>query len=59
VKNMDAVVVAVAHKKFVSLSKNDIIGFFNSNCDKKVLMDLKGIFNKKEYLKEDFLYWSL
>ena len=27
--------------------------------EKKVLMDIKGILNRKEYLSEDYIYWRL
>ena len=59
VKDMDAVIVAVAHKEFLSLNKEKISGFFNPNHSKKVFMDIKGLFDRKEYLTEDYIYWRL
>lgn len=59
VKNMDAVIVAVAHREFLSLDKDRIGAFFNPNHSKKVFMDLKGLFDRKEYLTEDYIYWRL
>lgn len=59
VKNMDAVVIAVAHRQFLSYTKEQISGFFNPAYEKKVLMDIKGILNRKEYLSEDYIYWRL
>ena len=59
VKNMDAVIVAVAHKEFLSLDKEKISAFFNPNHSKKVFMDIKGLFDRKEYLTEDYIYWRL
>lgn len=59
VKDMDAVVVAVAHNEFLKLDKERIAAFYNGNHKKKVLMDLKGLFDRKEYADEAFCYWRL
>lgn len=59
VKNMDAVIVAVAHKEFLSLDKEKVGSFFNPAHSKKVFMDIKGLFDRKEYLSEDYIYWRL
>ena len=59
VKNMDAVVVAVAHKQFLSLDKKTISNFFNPAHQKKVFSDIKGIYDRKEYLTDDYIYWRL
>ena len=58
VKDMDAVIIAVAHDEFMKLTKEDIKGFFNPNNSVKVLADIKGILDRKEYEK-DFAYWRL
>ena len=59
VKDMDAVIVAVAHTQFLDLKKSDIGGFFYPVHKKKVFMDIKGLFDREEYLTEDYLYWRL
>lgn len=59
VKDMDAVIVAVAHTQFLNLKKSDIGGFFHPVHKKKVFMDIKGLFDREEYLTEDYLYWRL
>ena len=59
VKNMDAVVMAVAHTQFLDYTKEDITGFFNSANQKKVFMDIKGLFNRKDFETEDYIYWRL
>ena len=59
VKNMDAVVMAVAHTQFLDLKKSDISGFFNPSHSKKVFMDIKGLFDRKEFDTEDYIYWRL
>ncbi len=58
VKNMDAVIIAVAHDEFMKLTKEDIKGFFNPENEVKVLADIKGILNRKEY-ENEFAYWRL
>lgn len=59
VKDMDAVIIAVAHDEFLSLNKEKINSFYRASHSKKVLMDLKGLLDRKEYLPEDFIYWRL
>lgn len=59
VKDVDAVIIAVAHDSFLSLSKEDISGFYNPKHKQKVLMDIKGLLDRKEYMTEDYLYWRL
>ncbi len=59
VNNMDAVIVAVAHSQFLNLGKETINSFYNSKHEKKVFMDLKGLFDRNEYLTEDYIYWRL
>lgn len=60
VKDMDAVIIAVSHTQFMSLTEAQIDSFFASDHAKKVLLDLKGILNRKAYdAKGDYLYWRL
>lgn len=59
IKDVDALVIAVAHEQFLSLDREKISSFYNPAHKRKVLMDLKGILNRKEYLTEDYLYWRL
>ena len=56
--DMDAVIIAVAHEDFAHLTKDEISGYFNPANKTKVLLDIKGILNRKEYEK-DFSYWRL
>ena len=59
VKNMDAVIVAVAHTQFLALDKNKISSFYHPAHSRKVFMDIKGLFDRNEYLTEDYIYWRL
>jgi UDP-N-acetyl-D-galactosamine dehydrogenase len=56
----DAVVVAVAHDVFKNLRCSDMDGFFRPTEDKKkVLSDVKGLFNREEYEAAGYIYWRL
>ena len=59
IRDVDALIVAVAHDQFLSLDREKISSFYNPAHRRKVLMDLKGILNRKEYQTEDYLYWRL
>ncbi len=59
VKDMDAVIVAVAHDQFKKLSRRDFDGFFRQGSEKKVLADIKGLLDKSEYMTDDYSYWRL
>ena len=57
IKDMDAVIFAVAHKEFNELKKNEIDRLFRE--DKKVLLDVKGMFDKKKFEIDEYNYWRL
>lgn len=57
VKDMDVVILAVAHTEFANLEMEDIDKFYGSG--KKVLLDLKGILNHKMYETAGYSYWRL
>lgn len=59
VKEMDAVIIAVAHDDFLRLDRKQIDTFYQKTHKRKVLMDIKGVLEKKTYLSEDYLYWRL
>ena len=59
IKNMDAVIVAVAHDEFLKISKADIDGFFNPANKIKVFADIKGLYNKADFATDDYTYWRL
>ena len=59
IKDMDAVIVAVSHKQFLALDKEKISALYSKAHAKKVLVDIKGIFDRKEYSTEDYIYWRL
>lgn len=57
IKDMDAVVLAVAHTEFSSLTMKQIDNFFGTGI--KVLLDLKGLLNRKEFEQAGYYYWRL
>lgn len=81
IKGMDAVILAVPHKEFETLSLDIIKGMFGSTQyisaevmeevaatidydlettnDERVLIDIKGMFNKEEAKDAGFGYWRL
>ncbi|MBO6197390.1 MAG: nucleotide sugar dehydrogenase [Butyrivibrio sp.] len=59
VKDMDAVVVAVAHEDFKDYKAADIAKFFNAAHKTKVFLDIKGIYDMNEYKAPEFDYWRL
>lgn len=59
VKGMDAIIVAVAHDAFMKYGKEDFDKLYNGNNKKKVLLDIKGLYDRKAYLEADYSYWRL
>lgn len=57
VEGMDAVILAVAHDEFKLLTMNHINLMYREG--KKVLLDLKGLMDRKEYEDAGYCYWRL
>lgn len=57
VRNMDAVIFAVAHREFAEMSIKEVGAFFGDG--RRVLIDVKGIFSRSEYEATGYLYWRL
>ena len=57
VRDMDAVVIAVAHQEFKKLDIREINRFFRDG--KRVLIDVKGLFDREEYEAGGYGYWRL
>lgn len=59
-KELDCLIIAVAHKEFKSLTNDDIAKMFKDESNnKKVIMDVKGVRNKNELLGLGYRYWRL
>lgn len=59
VMDMDAVIIAVRHKEFEGYTPNDFVNFYKKTCKTKVLMDIKGIYNERDYMGSEWSYWRL
>ncbi len=60
VHGMDAVILAVAHDEFKTLTMPVIDKLFKDSPNaNKVLIDVKGLLNRKEYEKAGYHYWRL
>lgn len=60
VKNVDCIIVAVAHNEFRALSLEDIKKFYkNASDNQKVLVDVKGIYELGDLRTSGMKYWRL
>lgn len=57
ISGMDAIVLAVAHDEFKSLTLERMNRFYNSG--NKVLLDLKGLLDRDAFEQAGYLYWRL
>ncbi len=57
IRNMDAVILAVAHDAFKKLTHAELDNFFAPG--RKVLLDIKGIFDRRDFGDAKYLYWRL
>jgi UDP-N-acetyl-D-glucosamine/UDP-N-acetyl-D-galactosamine dehydrogenase len=60
VKDADCLVFAVAHDEFknLTLKENDNM-FLSDRNNKKIIIDVKSMFDKNTYEKEGYVYWRL
>lgn len=54
---LDAVVIAVAHRHFAQMTPADLSALYSPG--RKALLDVKGIFDRRECEENDYLYWRL
>lgn len=57
-KGLDAVIVAVAHDLFSNLSVHRMNAMY-ADIQRKVLIDVKGILNKRTFEESGYVYWRL
>lgn len=57
VQGMDAVVLAVAHEDFSHFKVEEMDKFYGEGT--KILLDIKGLLNRKEYTEAGYIYWRL
>jgi UDP-N-acetyl-D-galactosamine dehydrogenase len=60
IKDMDAVVVAVGHDQFLRFTPEDFKKMFKKGSNEgKVILDIKGILDRKDYEAAGYRYWRL
>ena len=60
ISDCDAVILAVAHDAFANLKQADFDKMFAStDKGKRVLLDIKGLLDRKEYEEAGYNYWRL
>lgn len=60
VKDADCVIFAVGHNEFKALTLSDVEKMYGENAgEEKVLIDVKGIFDRCEAERKGFRYWNL
>ena len=57
IHDMDAIILAVAHKEFLQLNQNRIDKMFSEG--QKILLDIKGLFNRLDFESAGYRYWRL
>ncbi|MEH7116828.1 nucleotide sugar dehydrogenase, partial [Neobacillus vireti] len=57
ISNLDAIILAVSHKEFKSITLEELSEFYSDN--NKVLIDVKSIKDKKDALNKGYYYWNL
>lgn len=60
IKDMDAVILAVAHDEFAGLNMDKLDKLYKDvPNEKRVLLDVKGLLNRKEFEAAGYRYWRL
>ncbi len=54
----NGIIAAVGHDKFINMKIKELDSLYIDKL-KKVLIDVKGIFNKQEFIDNGYLYWRL
>lgn len=59
ISDIDAAIFAVAHDEFKKIKFDKLKEIFRSSTQNYVLIDVKGMFDRKEAEEQGFLYWRL
>ena len=60
IKDMGAVILAIAHNEFMGLSMDKLNGFFQDvPNENRVVIDVKGLLDRREYEAAGYRYWRL
>lgn len=60
IKDLDAIILAVQHEEFIAFKKEDFEAMYKSGSNEnKVMMDIKGLLNRRELESAGYNYWRL
>lgn len=60
IKDLDAIILAVQHEEFIALKKEDFEAMYKPGPNEnKVMMDIKGLLNRRELEAAGYNYWRL
>lgn len=60
IKDMDAVIIAVGHSDFLNITQDDLEKLYkNTPNNNRVLLDIKGVLDRKQYELAGYRYWRL
>lgn len=57
-KDLNVAIVAVPHRQFTEMSVSDMGNFYNTD-QTRVIVDIKGVYDRSEFESKGFHYWSL
>lgn len=57
--NVDCLIFAVGHQVYKEMPLDKIISLYSLNDKKKILIDIKGIFDIRDLQNKGFIYWRL
>lgn len=58
-ESLDAIIIAVAHDTFYQYTPAHWNRYYKKEISHKIIADVKGIYEKQEYEKQGYTYWSL
>lgn len=57
--SLDAILVAVAHRQFAGRAPEDWERYYKPDLSQRLMVDVKGIYDRGQYEDEGFCYWRL
>lgn len=57
--DLDVLLVGVGHEEFLDLEVEDFDKMFNDSDNPKIIMDIKGLYNRKDFEDAGYVYWRL
>lgn len=57
--SLDAVIVAVAHQQLQGCEPEDWDSYYRPGLSKKLMVDVKGIYDRQQYEQSGYCYWRL